>query len=564
MSAKRLLFSIIVMITSAISVCPEVLGDVTNDGFVDISDINTIINVMLGKDSHEKCDVNNDGLVDISDINFTINLMLGKDISIPAPHGLYLGIIGFNDELYQKDFSLLDRFSISSYADFITNLDNEPRATILFYAVDNALEDIKKAPRPDNLGNVTIITFTDGLDVGSARKSNWKYENSTQYADAIHEQIMSQQINGVSIDAYAIGLVGNDVNDIEQFNYELNSLVNDSNNIFLASNIDQMKNAFEQVSSQIIRKNTSSDLSIKTYGPDNGMKLRYTLTELDNDNIDSANAYIEATFRSNGDIFDNIEYNGLTTKCGNTVYPTKVDDNGYLYYDFKGIKLISGSELDPSLIKEWRWNSRTNSWWQNSEFSAYDIQVNSSEISAICMLLLDCSYSLGSYGFSTLKNTSSKFVRELSQAFDPLGNRVSVKYEIDFSEDLLQVADVDIVSIDDDCAISIERLEEGNTHWEHQVSTGFNGNNSVDMGFKIIYTLKSEELTKDNYTLRTEAKIQASVPSCSRTFIETLIDTNVKKNKVAETIAKYNNKAFGISVYKSGSIEENTSFTVPI
>ena len=42
------------------------------------------------------------------------------------------------------------------------------------------------------------------------------------------------------------------------------------------------------------------------------------------------------------------------------------------------------------------------------------------------------------------------------------------------------------------------------------------------------------------------------------------MDTDVRKNKVAETIAKYNNKAFGINVNKSGSIEENTSFTVSI
>ena len=60
----------------------SLLGDVTGDGVVDISDVNTVINVMLGRAASDEqragSDVTGDGVVDISDVNDIINIMLGK------------------------------------------------------------------------------------------------------------------------------------------------------------------------------------------------------------------------------------------------------------------------------------------------------------------------------------------------------------------------------------------------------------------------------------------------------------------------------------------------------
>ena len=56
------------------------VGDVNGDGQVDISDVNIVINLMLGKTTDEdyEGDINGDGNVDISDVNLVINYMLGK------------------------------------------------------------------------------------------------------------------------------------------------------------------------------------------------------------------------------------------------------------------------------------------------------------------------------------------------------------------------------------------------------------------------------------------------------------------------------------------------------
>lgn len=55
-------------------------GDVNGDGTVDVSDVNILINIILGNDDASKydgrADVNGDGTVDVSDANALINLVL--------------------------------------------------------------------------------------------------------------------------------------------------------------------------------------------------------------------------------------------------------------------------------------------------------------------------------------------------------------------------------------------------------------------------------------------------------------------------------------------------------
>ena len=54
-------------------------GDWNGDGQVDITDVNAVINMMLGKEPYKAiCDMDNSGKIDISDVNAVINKMLGK------------------------------------------------------------------------------------------------------------------------------------------------------------------------------------------------------------------------------------------------------------------------------------------------------------------------------------------------------------------------------------------------------------------------------------------------------------------------------------------------------
>ena len=57
-------------------------GDINGDGTLDVTDVNIIINILLGKDSAEhysgNCDLNSDHTIDVVDANIAINLMLSK------------------------------------------------------------------------------------------------------------------------------------------------------------------------------------------------------------------------------------------------------------------------------------------------------------------------------------------------------------------------------------------------------------------------------------------------------------------------------------------------------
>ena len=58
---------------------PQLPGDVTGDGQVDIADVNAVIDMMLGKaEQNSAADVTGDGQVDIADVNAIIDMMLGK------------------------------------------------------------------------------------------------------------------------------------------------------------------------------------------------------------------------------------------------------------------------------------------------------------------------------------------------------------------------------------------------------------------------------------------------------------------------------------------------------
>ena len=80
-----------------------------------------------------------------------------------AKEGIYLGVIGFNNQLYVKDITLLNSSTYQKFNDFISNL-TPGNGTALFYADYTALKKLRTYPAPPELKNVALVTFTDGLD----------------------------------------------------------------------------------------------------------------------------------------------------------------------------------------------------------------------------------------------------------------------------------------------------------------------------------------------------------------------------------------------------------------
>lgn len=58
------------------------LGDVNDDGFIDIADVTSVLTIMAGKGGsnliEEAADVNEDGYIDIADVTSILSIMAGK------------------------------------------------------------------------------------------------------------------------------------------------------------------------------------------------------------------------------------------------------------------------------------------------------------------------------------------------------------------------------------------------------------------------------------------------------------------------------------------------------
>ena len=80
---KYSLFYAAMLGMAAMAQTPQVTGDVTGDGQVDIADVNAVVNAMLGMAAMAQTpqvmgDVTGGGQVDIADVNAVITTMLGQ------------------------------------------------------------------------------------------------------------------------------------------------------------------------------------------------------------------------------------------------------------------------------------------------------------------------------------------------------------------------------------------------------------------------------------------------------------------------------------------------------
>ena len=69
------------------------------------------------------------------------------------PSGIYMGVMGFNSQLYTKPIGSLSSTTKSSYTSFVNNLTSS-KGTLLYYGVENALDALKTAAVPEDLPSI--------------------------------------------------------------------------------------------------------------------------------------------------------------------------------------------------------------------------------------------------------------------------------------------------------------------------------------------------------------------------------------------------------------------------
>lgn len=330
--------------------------------------------------------------------------------------GLYMGIVGFNEELNEKGISLLtdykNTYNTNKFTSFIYNLEMKP-ATSLYYAVDNAIKRLENAVLPEDLVNVSIVTFTDGLDNASI-DLNTEYSSRDAYRDAVKKRIADTKIKNLPINAYSIGIRGGDVNDVEAFRAGLISMASSADNAKEVANMNEVNKTFSEIAGSLYNESESQTIKLKiTGGYDDGTKIRFTL-----DNVtDAAQSefYIEGTYKRNGTArtLQDVVYHGVRSSSGTTVVGSV--SGVYVTFSFENFMVETTTTMYLKDIQQWEYVPSTDQWQRNSEFGqAGDIETVVDKKSAVIVLVLDCTTSLGSGDFAEMKEAATNFIEILT------------------------------------------------------------------------------------------------------------------------------------------------------
>ena len=333
-----------------------------------------------------------------------------NDDNTPAQEGLYLGIVGFNSELYTMPLGLLNQNTKADFTSFVDGLTMQ-NGTILYHAVSTGLNSLSKAKIPENLINVSVVTFTDGLDQGSYVLGG--YGSGSEYLNDVNSFITNGLIGGQSISAYSIGVRGSDVNDPVSFHNNLNKLSSDpEHNVFEVNDMNEASEKFAEIAQQLYNQSTFYNVTLKLPAPEPNTKIRFTFDEVTD--ATQSQRYIEGTYvrvGGNGQLTD-IVYHGLECLSGNVV--TARSEGIFDVFGFHNLTDLNGIQMGTDNVKQWSWIEPYETWQYNSEFTpSGNTEIIDEYKSAMIMLVLDCSSSLGN-DFVQMKTAANSFIETLS------------------------------------------------------------------------------------------------------------------------------------------------------
>lgn len=345
---------------------------------------------------------------DITSPRSTVTAPVIFDSSLAS--GIYLGITGFNQALYNHPISFLGEESRDAYFSFVDNLESK-NGTILYYCADQSITALQGASYPTDLFNVAMVTFTDGLDQGSFMMES-PYTDDEEYMDGINNRITGEQVAGVPITAYSIGLRGTDVVDSEKFKLNLQKLASSPEYAFEVANMDEVKEKFKEIAQQLVETSSVHTVVLNMPGLANGTRVRFTFDNISD--VANSNLYIEGTFSLSDFKLNDVVYHGMTSEAGNSISGER--EGIFVKYTFDGVRTDSKKALPFDYLKEWTYINSTSSWQPNSEFNKDEgSAIETIRRSAAIMLNLDCSSSLGSKDFANVKENAKGFIATLLQ-----------------------------------------------------------------------------------------------------------------------------------------------------
>ena len=324
--------------------------------------------------------------------------------------GIYLGIMGFNQQLYSYPVSELTAESKTGFESFIDDLATK-NGTLLYYSVDKTITTMQSIPLPSDISTVAIVTFTDGLDQGSIMM-NSSYSDNAEYLNALNYRIMNETVSGQPITAYSIGLRGQDVADVSTFQDNLRKLASKDEYATEVTSMAEVNEKFKEIAEKLSTSNYVQTITLKMPGLPNGTLVRFTF-----DNVNSADLselYIEGTFNLSTYSLENVRYKGLESTSGTEI--KGIVDGIFVSFTFEGVHAESNKLIDNQFTDEWTYVASSGVWQINSEFDKTEnSDIITERSSAAIMLVLDCSSSLGD-DFPKAQSNAKDFINTLNEA----------------------------------------------------------------------------------------------------------------------------------------------------
>ena len=277
-------------------------------------------------------------------------------------NGIYLGIMGFNQQLYSYPISKLTTENKAGFDSFIDDLAMK-NGTLLYYSVDQTINTMQSVELPADLSTAAIVTFTDGLDQGSIMM-NVAYQDNTEYLNAVNSRIKNETIGGQPITAYSIGIRGQDVADVTTFRNNLTKLASASENATEVTSMAEVNAKFREIAEQLSQSNFVQTINLKMPGVSNGTVIRFTF-----DNVSSATKsalYIEGIFNLASRSLENVKYVGLSSSSGTEI--KGVVDGIFVTFTFEKVHTDNNKLIENQFTSEWMYIPSNNIWQINSEF----------------------------------------------------------------------------------------------------------------------------------------------------------------------------------------------------
>ena len=352
------------------------------------------------------------------------NKLVAMDVLIDslAESGIYLGVICFNEKVDIIPIKYLNT-EYKAMADSFIDVIPMAEGTALYYAVDKAIEAFGLDSLPGDISKVAIVTFTDGINLSSnallITEKGWKYDTEKDYGNAIMKKIATYSIEESQITSYSIGLKGKDIRTKEDsldFVETIHNLASVDSLAFVVSDMSEVNKRFKQIAKELNQIDYLYSVPVKIQARDDGTKVRYTFDGVND--ADASTMYIEGILNYYDSILVDVHYHGLTSSSGSVVRGATIPgSSAFQLFTFENVKTESGKPIDWNFTGEYY--VVNNRWRTNEEFRSKQTElIDKKKSSAVIMLVLDYSSSLGKDDYETLQEKSKEFVGTLYSAND--------------------------------------------------------------------------------------------------------------------------------------------------